>query len=142
MSARLHHANIAAPDGAALARKFESLLGMSVMKETVVAEQGVKVLLLSAGEARVEVTEPLGPETPVGKFLAKRGPGLHHLAFAVPDIAAALARLKAGGARLIDEKPRIGAEGHRIAFVHPETFGGVLVELVEEGDHGARGVVP
>jgi methylmalonyl-CoA/ethylmalonyl-CoA epimerase len=142
VTTRLAHANIAAPDAAALAEKFHRLLGLEVAAETVVAEQGVRVLLLAAGEGRVEITEPLGPETPVGRFLAKRGPGLHHLAFGVPDIDAALARLRAAGARLIDAVPRVGAEGHRIAFVHPETFGGVLVELVEEEDHGARGDLP
>ncbi len=143
MSAGLDHVNIAAPDGKALAERFTRFLGMAVVRETTVAEQGVRVLLLDAGGAKVEVTEPLGPETPVGRFLAKRGPGLNHLAFSVPDIEAALARLRAGGARLIDEQPRVGAEGHRIAFVHPETFGGVLVELVEkEEGHGARGDLP
>ncbi len=133
MSAHIDHLNIAAPDAAALAAKFTRALGLPVIRETVVREQGVKVLLLAAGEAKIEITEPLGPDTPVGRFLAKRGPGLHHLAVAVPDVAAALARLKSEGARLIDETPRTGAEGHRIAFVHPETFGGVLVELVESG---------
>ncbi len=133
MSVRIDHLNIAAPDAAALADRFARGLGLTVVRETVVAEQGVKVLLLSAGESKIEITEPLGPDTPVGRFLAKRGPGLHHLAVAVPDVEAALARLKAEGARLIDERPRVGAEGHRIAFVHPETFGGVLVELVESG---------
>lgn len=140
--ARLDHVNIAAGDGRALAGRMADLLGLTLARETVVEEQGVRVFLLHAGGAKVEVTEPLGPDTPVGRFLAKRGPGLHHLAIAVPDIEEALARLRTGGAALIDETPRVGAEGHRIAFVHPKTFGGVLVELVEEGGHAARGEVP
>jgi methylmalonyl-CoA/ethylmalonyl-CoA epimerase len=79
----------------------------------------------------VEITEPLGPDTPVGRFLANRGQGIHHLAFEVGNLEAKIARLKEAGVRLIDETPRIGAGGHRIAFVHPAAFGGILVELME-----------
>jgi methylmalonyl-CoA/ethylmalonyl-CoA epimerase len=101
--------------------------------EGTVPEQGVRVAMLEGDAgARLELLAPTGPETPVGRFLAKRGEGLHHLAFAVPDVAAALAGLKAAGARLIDEAPRPGFGGHRVAFVHPRAFAGVLVELVEE----------
>lgn len=129
--AGLNHVNIAAPDAGSLAEKFEALLGLTRVEETVVEEQGVRVVKLRAGGTDVEITEPLGPETPVGRFLEKRGPGLHHLAFEVDDIEATLARLKAEGVPLIDETPRIGAGGHRIAFVHPKAFGGVLVEVVQ-----------
>jgi methylmalonyl-CoA/ethylmalonyl-CoA epimerase len=131
MGGRLDHVNIAAPDAEELARRFSDALGMQVVKETVVEEQGVKVIMLDAGGAHLEITEPLGPETPVGRFLAKRGSGLHHIAVEVPDIDAALSRMKEQGIALIDETPRIGAMGHRIAFVHPKSFGGVLVEIVE-----------
>jgi methylmalonyl-CoA/ethylmalonyl-CoA epimerase len=127
----LDHVNLAAEDAAALAKRFREIVGLSVVEETTVESQGVKVLKLAAGGAKLEITEPLGPDTPVGRFLAKRGPGIHHLAFGVPDLEAAIARAKAAGARMIDEEPTIGAGGHRIAFIHPATFGGVLVELVE-----------
>jgi methylmalonyl-CoA/ethylmalonyl-CoA epimerase len=132
--AGLNHVNIAAGDADELAARFRDLLGLEIARETVVEDQGVRVILLHAGGTRVEITEPLGPDTPVGRFLAKRGPGLHHLAFEVEDIDEALDRLKRAGVRLVDEEPRIGAEGHRIAFVHPAAFGGVLVELVETGE--------
>jgi methylmalonyl-CoA/ethylmalonyl-CoA epimerase len=129
---RLDHVNIAAEDAATLAAIFGDVLGLEVVEDCVVEEQGVKVLKLGAGDTVVEITEPLGPDTPVGKFLARRGPGIHHLAFEVPDLAAKLAELKAKGVRLINEEPRIGAGGHKIAFVHPAAFGGILVELTEK----------
>ena len=128
---RLNHVNIAAPDAAAMAERFRRILGMAVTEEEVVAEQGVKVLKLATASATIEITEPLGPDTPVGRYLGKRGTGIHHLAFEVDDLAATLARLKADGVPLVDEEPRIGAGGHRIAFVHPKAFGGILVELME-----------
>ncbi len=129
---KLDHVNIAAQDAATMAGIFEDILGLEIIEEDVVEEQGVKVVKLGAGETVVEITEPLGPDTPVGRFLAKRGQGIHHLAFTVPDLEAKLAELRAKGIRLIDEEPRIGAGGHRIAFVHPAAFGGILVELTEE----------
>jgi methylmalonyl-CoA epimerase len=128
---RLDHVNIAAADAEALGKVFTEVLGLTLVEETTVEDQGVRVLKLAAGETAIEITEPLGEETPVGRFLAKRGPGLHHMAFRVADLEAALARMKALGVRLVDEEPRIGAGGHRIAFLHPKSFGGVLVELVE-----------
>ena len=127
----LNHVNIAAEDAAAMASIFTSILGMRIAEECVVEEQGVKVVKLDAGGSMVEITEPLGPDTPVGRFLAKRGQGIHHLAFEVDDLAAKLAELKEAGVRLIDETPRIGAGGHEIAFIHPAVFGGILVELTE-----------
>jgi methylmalonyl-CoA epimerase len=128
---RLDHVNIAAEDAATMAGIFGDVLGLEIVEEDVVEEQGVKVVKLGAGDTVVEITEPLGPDTPVGKFLAKRGPGIHHLAFEVEDLEAKLAELKAKGVRLINEEPKIGAGGHRIAFVHPAAFGGILVELME-----------
>ena len=131
MGGRLDHVNIAAQDAGELARKFTETLGMEVVKETVVEDQGVKVIMLDAGGSHLEITEPLGPDTPVGRFLAKKGSGLHHIASSVDDIEATLAKMKSAGIALIDQTPRIGAMGHRIAFAHPKSFCGVLVEIVE-----------
>lgn len=92
---------------------------------------GARIAGLAAGDALVELLEPDQPESPIGKFIAKRGPGIHHVCFAVDDLDGTLARCKEAGLRLIDETPRVGAEGKRIAFVHPSATGGVLVELTE-----------
>ena len=117
---------------------WRDALGLEVRHTETVEEQGVHVAMLPAGEPRVELLEPTGPASPVAKFLEKRGPGIHHVAVRVEDIRASLARLKAGGARLIDEEPRVGAGGCLVAFVHPSASGGVLLELVEHapGHHG------
>jgi len=106
-------------------------LGLDLGEVEVVADQGVRVAMLPLGESRVELLEATGSETPVGRFLAKRGPGLHHLCVETPDIRARLAALRARGVRLIDEEPRRGAGGRLVAFIHPASAGGVLVELVE-----------
>jgi methylmalonyl-CoA/ethylmalonyl-CoA epimerase len=95
------------------------------------SNEELKAAFLSAGEAEIELLEPVGEETPVGKFLARRGPGLHHIAFAVPDIDRAMADARAEGLEMIDQEPRIGLHGTRIAFIHPKSVGGVLTELVE-----------
>jgi methylmalonyl-CoA/ethylmalonyl-CoA epimerase len=116
---------------------WRDALGLDVVHTEEVAEQGVRVAMLPLGEPRVELLEPTHAGSPVAKFLAKRGPGVHHIAVRVDDIRAALARLKAQGARLIDETPRTGAEGCLVAFVHPASAGGVLLELVE---HPAKAV--
>jgi methylmalonyl-CoA/ethylmalonyl-CoA epimerase len=116
---------------------WRDALGLEVKHTETVEEQGVRVAMLPAGEPRVELLEPTGPDTPVAKFLEKRGPGIHHVAVRVEDIRAALARLKAEGARLIDEEPRVGAGGCLVAFVHPAASGGVLLELVEHTDEPA-----
>jgi methylmalonyl-CoA/ethylmalonyl-CoA epimerase len=110
---------------------WRDALGLEVQHTETVEEQGVRVAMLPVGEPRVELLEPTGPDTPVAKFLEKRGPGIHHVAVRVADIRAALARLKSEGARLIDEEPRVGAGGCLVAFVHPASSGGVLLELVE-----------
>ena len=110
---------------------WRDALGLSVVHTEEVAEQGVRVAMLPLGEPRIELLEPTHEGSPVAKFLAKRGPGIHHVAVRVPDIRAALARLKEQGARLIDESPRVGAGGCLVAFVHPASAGGVLLELVE-----------
>ena len=106
-------------------------LGLIVESTEEVAEQGVRVAMLPIGETRVELLEPLSDDSPVGRFLEKRGPGIHHVAIRVADIRAELSRLRESGARLIDETPRVGAGGCLVAFVHPSSTGGVLLELVE-----------
>ncbi len=110
---------------------YRDLLGLEHVGDEEVAEQRVRVAVLRAGETRVELLEPTAPDSPVGRFIDRSGEGLHHIAFRVEKIDDELARLAAGGTKLIDRKPRTGAEGARIAFIHPATSGGVLVELVE-----------
>lgn len=129
---RLHHVGIAVEDLEAAKARY-LLLGYRVLAEGEVAAQGVRVAMLQGeGETLLELLAPLGPDTPVGRFLAKRGPGLHHLAFATPRILEDLARLRREGAQAIDETPRPGFGGHRVAFLHPSFGLGVLWELVEE----------
>ncbi len=108
---------------------YKTALGLHEIGIEVVAEQGVRVAKLDIGNTHIELLEPLGPETPVGKFLANKGPGLHHICVKVDDINSELAKLKSQGMRLIDETPKIGAGGAKIAFVHPKSTGGVLLEL-------------
>jgi methylmalonyl-CoA/ethylmalonyl-CoA epimerase len=112
-------------------RIYERILGLKATHDETVADQGVRTRFFPVGESTVEALLPTGPDTPVGKFLAKRGPGVHHIAFRVDDLEAELARLKGLGVRLIDEKPRQGAEGKLIAFLHPKETGGVLIELCQ-----------
>lgn len=128
---KIEHIGIATPSLDEALKFWRDSLGLEVTHTEVVEEQGVRVAMLPAGEPRVELLEPTGPQSPVAKFLEKRGPGIHHIAVRVTDIRAALARLKAEGARLIDETPRVGAGGCLVAFVHPSAAGGVLLELVE-----------
>jgi methylmalonyl-CoA/ethylmalonyl-CoA epimerase len=129
---RVDHVGVAVADLAAARRFFEDL-GLACTGEEEVEEQRVRVALFPVGESRVELLESLDPEGPVGKFIARKGPGLHHLSLHVPDLEAALAALAAKGYDLIDRTPRIGAGGHRIAFIHPRSTGGVLLELCEGG---------
>jgi methylmalonyl-CoA/ethylmalonyl-CoA epimerase len=110
---------------------WQDALGLRVDATEEVTEQGVKVCMLAVGDTHVELLEPLGPDTAVGRFLAKRGPGVHHIAVEVADIYASLAVLKNKGLRLIDETPRVGAGGCLVAFVHPSSVNGVLLELVQ-----------
>ena len=135
---RLDHVGVAVADLAAARTLYEQVLGLEVTHEEVIEDQGVHELLLSAGDAFVQLVAPLSPDTPVGRFLARRGEGVHHGGYAVPDVAAALADLRAQGVEVIDPAPRIGSGGTTIAFLHPKSMGGVLVELVEEGT-GHRG---
>ena len=128
-----HHLGIAVEDLDVSIAHYESFFGAWLEHRETVADQGVEAASLRVGESRIELLASLGPETPVGKFLASRGPGMHHVAFEVDDIAAELARLSAAGVHLIDETPRRGLFGLQVAFVHPEATGGVLAELVSHG---------
>lgn len=110
---------------------WQDALGLEIDFTEEVGEQGVRIAMLPIGETHIELLEPLTPESPVGKFLDKRGPGIHHIAIRVDDISAALGLLKEKGARLIDETPRIGAGGCLVAFIHPSSTNGVLLELVQ-----------
>ena len=135
---RLDHVGIAVTDLAAARALYEQVLGLEVTHEEVITEQGVHELLLRAGDAFVQLVAPLDPDTPVGRFLVRRGEGLHHVGYAVPDVAAAVADLRTQGFQVIDPAPRIGSGGSTIAFIHPKSMQGVLVELVEDGT-GHRG---
>ena len=108
------------------------LLGLESAGAETVAEQGVRTAFLNVGETRLELLEPTGPDTPVGRFLHKRGPGFHHVCFLVEDLEAALRQLQSRGVRLVDEQPRDGAQGSKVAFLHPGSTGGVLVELKQK----------
>jgi methylmalonyl-CoA/ethylmalonyl-CoA epimerase len=112
---------------------WRDALGLELTEVEVVEDQGVKVAMLPIGESRIELLEATGGETPVGKFIAKRGPGIHHLCVEVNDINAKLAELRDHGVRLIDQQPRAGAGGALVAFVHPSSTGGVLIELTQKG---------
>jgi methylmalonyl-CoA epimerase len=129
--ARIDHVGIAVTDLDAAIALHELTYAMRLVHRETVASQGVEAVLLDVGENHVELLRPLGEETPVGRFLARRGPGLHHVAYQVDDIEAALERLRDRGVRLIDERPRVGLRGSRVAFVHPSATGAVLTELVE-----------
>lgn len=131
---KLDHVNIATPDADGTATLLSDLFDLPVLRRTLVANQGVKVIKLDCGNAVVELTEPLGPDTPVGRYLAKNRPGLHHICFAVSDLRAEMVKLKAKGAQFISDVPTIGAAGLPIVFLHPSCSGGVLVELVEKKD--------
>src|SRR5258705_6175568 len=110
---------------------WQDALGLKIDSKEEIAEQGVRVAMLAIGETHIELLEALTPDSPVGRFLSKRGPGIHHIAVEVDDIVISLADLKSKGARLIDENPRVGAGGCLVAFVHPSSTDGVLLELVQ-----------
>lgn len=134
MLSRIDHIGVAVDDLDAALKLYAELLGMPVVHRETVAEQGVDAVLLDVGENHVELLAPLGPDTPVGKFLARKGPGLHHVAYQVRDVEATLAALKAAGTRLIDETPRVGIRNSRVAFLHPAATGGVLTEIVQPAE--------
>jgi methylmalonyl-CoA/ethylmalonyl-CoA epimerase len=126
---RLDHIAVAVPDLDEALKVWRDQLGLEHIETEVVEEQGVRVAKLSLGNTHLELLEPLNSDTPVGKFLQHRGPGLHHMCVGVGDIIQQLDVLKVSGTKLIDEQPRLGASGARIAFVHPKSTGGVLLEL-------------
>ena len=129
----IDHVGIAVTDLEASIGEYRRLLGVEPTHRERVEDQGVDEVLFAVGSSYIQLLGALGPDTPVGRTLATRGPGVHHIAYRVEDIAAALDHLRAEGARLIDESPRPGSRNTSIAFVHPKASGGVLVELVQEG---------
>ena len=132
---RIDHTGVAVDDLDAAIKLYEEVLGMPLVHRETVAEQGVEAVLLDVGDGHVELLSPLGEDTPVGKFLARKGPGLHHVAYAVEDIEAALEQLSTAGIELIDAKPRAGIRDSLVAFLHPRSTGGVLTEIVQPRDH-------
>lgn len=128
----IDHVGIAVLDLDASVSEYTRLLGVAPTHRERVADQGVEEVLFATGSSSIQLLGALGPDTPVGRFLSARGPGLHHVAYRVGDIEAALAHLRAEGAELIDQSPRPGSRNTLIAFVHPRSMGGVLVELVQE----------
>jgi methylmalonyl-CoA epimerase len=131
MFSRIDHIGVAVEEIEPALELYRDSFELAVAHREVVEEQGVEAVLLDVGENHVELLAPLSPDTPVGRFLAKQGPGLHHVAYQVSDIDATLDALKQAGLRLIDEQPRIGIRGSRVAFMHPRATVGVLTELVE-----------
>ena len=131
MFTRIDHIGVAVEQLEASLELYRDNFELEVAHREVVSEQGVEAVLLDVGENHVELLAPLGSETPVGRFLQKKGPGLHHVAYQVSDIDATLAQLKQAGMALIDEQPRTGIRGSRVAFMHPGATGGVLTEIVE-----------
>ncbi len=131
MFGAIDHVGVAVSDLEAAISLYEGSFGMALAHREVVAEQGVEAVLLDVGDSHVELLSPTGPDTPVGKFLAARGDGLHHVAYRVTDIDATLDTLRAQGVRLIDETARTGIRSSRVAFLHPKATGGVLTEIVE-----------
>ena len=134
MLARIDHIGVAVEDLDAALKLYDVDLDLALVHRETVESQGVEAVLLDVGEGHVELLAPLGPDTPVGKFLAKNGPGLHHVAYQTQDIEAELDRLRAAGLRLIDEQPRTGIRDSRVAFVHPKSTGGVLTEIVQPAE--------
>ena len=134
MEARgIHHLGVAVEDLDAALSTYERLFGAELEHRATVPEQGVEAAAVLVGDGRVELLEPLEADTPVGRFLSKRGPGMHHVAYEVADVRAAVSSLAEAGAELIDEQPREGLFGLQVAFVHPDSVHGVLAEVVSRG---------
>ena len=128
---RIHHIGVAVADLDESIRLYRNALGAELVHRAASETEGLEAAVLRVGESEIELMAALRADSPVGKFIAKRGPGLHHVAYGVADIGAALDTARATGLELIDTEPRIGLHGRRIAFVHPKSMGGVLTELVE-----------
>ncbi len=134
MFGRIDHIGVAVEDLDGAVALYRDRLGMREQHRETVEEQGVDAVLLEIGEGHVELLAPLSPDSAVGRFLERSGPGLHHVAYQTEDIDAELLRLKAAGLRLIDETARVGIRGSRVAFLHPASTGGVLTEIVEPAE--------
>ena len=135
MFGRIDHVGVAVSDLDSAVALYEGTFGMPVAHRETVESQGVEAVLLDVGDGHVELLRPLGPDTPVGKFIERSGEGLHHVAYAVDDIDATLERLKQREVQLIDSEARVGIRGSRVAFVHPKATGRVLTEIVEPAEH-------
>ena len=131
---KIDHIGIAVKALGEAAKSYEENFGLKVSSVDQVDEQGVRLAMLDIGESRLELLEPMRPDSPIGKFLSKRGEGLHHIAIQVENLELVLTHLKGAGVRLIDEKPRIGAHNTKVAFIHPSSTNGVLMELVQHGE--------
>jgi methylmalonyl-CoA/ethylmalonyl-CoA epimerase len=134
MLGRIDHVGVAVKDLDGAIALYEGTFGMPLSHRETVEAQGVEAALLDVGDGHIELLRPLGPDTPVGKFVAKRGEGIHHVAYAVADIDAALEELRSRGIELIDSEARVGIRSSRVAFVHPRSTGSVLTELVEPAE--------
>jgi methylmalonyl-CoA/ethylmalonyl-CoA epimerase len=133
---QIDHIGVAVEDLDEAMVLYRERFGMAEEHRETVEEQGVEAVLLEVGDGHVELMRPLGPDTAVGRFLARRGPGLHHVAYRTEDIDSALAAVRGAGLCLIDERPRVGIRHSRVAFLHPESTGGVLTEIVEPAEAG------
>jgi methylmalonyl-CoA/ethylmalonyl-CoA epimerase len=138
MFGRIDHIGVAVEDLEAGIELYGKSFEMELAHRETVSSQGVEAVLLDVGDGHVELLRPLGPETAVGKFIARKGPGLHHVAYAVEDIDATLARVAAAGIELIDSEARTGIRDSRVAFLHPRSTGGVLTEIVEPAQGGSH----
>lgn len=130
----IHHVGFAVVDLDEAVASYSRLFGATVEHREVIAEQGAEAVSLMVGGSRVELLEPTDEDTPIGRFLARRGPGMHHVAYEVADVAAAIEELAAAGAELVDESPRAGLFGLEVAFLHPDAVHGVLTEVVSRGN--------
>jgi methylmalonyl-CoA epimerase len=136
MLSMIDHVGVAVEDIDAALALYRDRLAMPLVHRETVSAQGVEAVLLDVGDSHIELLQPLGPDTAVGKFLARRGPGLHHVAYRVKSVEQTLAALSAAGMRLIDERPRTGIRGSQVAFIHPASTGGVLTEIVQPAAEG------
>ena len=134
MLSAIDHVGIAVEELDPAIELYQDRLGMKLVHRETVAEQGVEAVLLDVGDSHIELLKPLGPDTAVGKFLARRGPGLHHVAYRVEDVALTLRELSSAGLRLLDVQPRTGIRNSRVAFIHPASTGGVLTEIVQPAE--------
>jgi methylmalonyl-CoA epimerase len=134
---KINHLGIAVKSLEESLKFYRETLGLELSCTEIVEDQGVEVAMLPLGESRIELLQAISPSSPIARFIEKRGPGIHHICIEVDDIVKKLSEMKSAGAQLIDEEPRRGAGGHLIAFVHPKSTAGVLIELVQrtEGDN-------